>query len=268
MSRPEVVNLPVLAPEMAGLEMAGLAKQIRRVAPQDTTLLFTGETGTGKTRVARMVHDLSPRRNQPFLVVDCGALSPSLIESEIFGHVRGAFTDAVRNRAGKLAAAGGGTLLLDEVNSLPLTSQAKLLRAVDDRIFEPVGSNKAHPLRARLIAVSNVPLDREVAAARFRSDLYYRLNIVGFFLPPLRDLRAAIAPLAAQFAAEFAARNRPDVRGLAPAATQALEDYAWPGNIRELRNVIERAVALCAGPDVLLRDLPAAVRIKARQPAG
>jgi two-component system, NtrC family, response regulator HydG len=246
-------------------EMAALVDQIRRVAPQDTTLLFTGETGTGKTRLARMVHELSPRRDQPFLVVDCGALSPSLIESEIFGHVRGAFTDANRDRAGKLAAVGGGTLLLDDINSLPLTAQGKLLRAVDDRVFEPVGSNKAHPLRARLIAISNAPLDREVEAGRFRSDLYYRLNVVGFFLPPLRDRRAAIALLAAQFVAEFAARNRPDVHGLAPAATRALGQYAWPGNIRELRNVVERAVALCAGPEVLPRDLPEAVRTAATE---
>jgi two-component system response regulator HydG len=243
-----------------GPEMAELADQIRRVASQDTTLLFTGETGTGKTRLARMVHELSPRRDEPFLVVDCGALSPTLIESEIFGHVRGAFTDANRDRAGKLAAVGAGTLLLDEINSLPLTAQAKLLRAVDDRVFEPVGSNKAHPLRARLIAVSNAPLDREVEAGRFRGDLYYRLNIVGFLLPPLRERRSAIAPLAAKFAAEFAARNRPDVRGLSRAALRILEEYAWPGNIRELRNVIERAIALCAGPEVLPRDLPAAVR--------
>jgi two-component system response regulator AtoC len=287
MCRPNVLNLPdgrelgrdpkealrnaaaaepvlgAMAPEMAGLEMAGLADQIRRVAPQDVTLLFTGETGTGKTCLARMVHELSPRREQPFLVVDCASLSPSLIESEIFGHVRGAFTDANRDRAGKLAAAGAGTLLLDEVNSLPLTSQVKLLRAVDDRTFEPVGSNTAHPLRARIIAASNVPLDREVDAGRFRSDLYYRLNVVGFRLPPLRDRRAVIAPLVAQFVLEFAARNRPDVHGLARPALRALEEYPWPGNIRELRNVIARAVALCAGPEVLLRDLPEAVRIAA-----
>jgi DNA-binding NtrC family response regulator len=244
-------------------EMVELMAQVRRVAPQDTTLLFTGETGTGKTRLARLVHEFSPRCDQPFLVVDCGALSPSLIESEMFGHVRGAFTGADRDRAGKLAAAGGGTLLLDEINSLPLPLQAKLLRAVDERVFEPVGSNKPQPLRARLIAVSNAPLEREVAAGRFRSDLYYRLNVVGFYLPPLRDRRAAIAPLASQFVAEFAARNRPDVRGLSPAAVRALEAYSWTGNVRELRNVIERAVALCAGPDVQPRDLPEAVRAAA-----
>jgi two-component system response regulator HydG len=241
-------------------EMVELMEQVRRVAPQDTTLLFTGETGTGKTRLARLVHEFSPRAKEPFLVVDCGALSANLIESEMFGHVRGAFTGADRDRAGKLAAAGKGTLLLDEVNSLPLPLQAKLLRAVDERVFEPVGSNKPQALRARLIAVSNTPLEPEVTAGRFRSDLYYRLNVVGFFLPPLRDRRSAIAPLAAQFVAEFAGRNRPDVRGLSAAAVRALEGYAWPGNVRELRNVIERAVALCPGPEVQPRDLPEAVR--------
>src|SRR5262249_5978903 len=162
---------------------------------------------------------------------------------------------------GKFAAAGRGTLLLDEVNSLPLPLQSKLLRAVDERVFEPVGSNKPQPLRARLIAVSNKPLEQEVAAGRFRSDLYYRLNVVGFYLPPLRDRRSAVAPLASKFVAEFAGRNRPDVQGIAPEALQALEAYHWPGNVRELRNVIERAVALCPGPEIVLRDLPEVVRL-------
>jgi DNA-binding NtrC family response regulator len=241
-------------------ELVELMEQVQRVAPQDTTLLFTGETGTGKTRLARLVHEYSPRRDEPFLVFDCGAVSPNLIESELFGHVRGAFTGADRDRAGKLAAAAGGTLLLDEINTLPLHLQAKLLRAVDERVFEPVGSNKPLPLRARLIAVTNAPLEREVEAGRFRSDLYYRLNVVGFYLPPLRDRRAAIASLAGQFLAEFAERNRPDVRGLSASAVRALEAYSWPGNVRELRNVIERAVALCPSPQVQPRDLPEAVR--------
>ncbi len=246
--------------------MVELMEQVRRVAPQDTTLLFTGETGTGKTRMARLIHGLSPRHAEPFMVLDCGSLSPTLIESEMFGHVRGAFTGADRDRPGKFAAAGGGTLLLDEINSLPLSLQGKLLRAVDERVFEPVGSNKSQPLRARMIAVSNARLEREVEAGRFRSDLFYRLNVVGFFLPPLRDRRAAIAPLAGQFLAEFAARNRPDVCGLSPAAICALESYSWPGNVRELRNVIERAVALCPGPIIQLRDLPEAMRSAADSP--
>jgi len=248
----------------AGLE--SLLAQVRRVAPQETTLLLSGETGTGKTRLARLVHELSPRREQPFLVVDCGALSASLVESELFGHAKGAFTGADRDRPGKLAAAAGGTLLLDEVNSLPLPLQAKLLRAADERVFEPVGSNRTLPMRARLLVASNRHLDQEVAAGRFRSDLYYRLNVVGFYLPPLRERPQAVAPLAARFLREFAARSRPDVAGLGAEAVAALGRYRWPGNVRELRNVVERAVALCAGPLVGLRDLPEAVRAAAERP--
>ncbi len=247
-------------------EIAELREQILRVAPQDTTVLLMGETGTGKTRLARLIHELSPRRNEPFLVVDCGSLSPSLIESEMFGHVKGAFTGADRERPGKFAAVGRGTLLLDEVNSLPLTLQTKLLRAVDDRTFEPVGSNRAQPLQARIIAISNASLEEEVAAGRFRADLYFRLNVVGFFLPPLRNRRLVVGPLSEKWLAEFAARNRPDVTGISPPAMRALQDYHWPGNIRELRNVIERAVALCPGPLVQMSDLPEPVRCANSQP--
>ena len=241
-------------------EMAALLEQLRRVAPQEATLLFTGETGTGKTRLARLVHELSPRRAEPFLVVDCGALSPGLVESELFGHVRGAFTGAERDRPGKLAAAGGGTLLLDEVNSLPRTLQAKLLRAVDERVFEPVGSDRPQPLRARLIAASNRPLEEEVEQGRFRADLYHRLNVVGFYLAPLRERRGAVAPLAEKFLAEFAARAGRTLYGIGAEALRALQGYDWPGNIRELRNVVERAVALCPGSTIQLADLPETFR--------
>jgi two-component system response regulator HydG len=261
-ARLPAAGAPAAVPDDDGCDagLGDLMGQVRRVAGQETTLLFTGETGTGKTRLARLVHELSPRRAEPFLVVDCGALSAGLVESELFGHARGAFTGADRDRAGKLAAAAGGTLLLDEVNSLPLPLQAKLLRAADERVFEPLGSDRPQPVRARLLAASNAPLEQEVAAGRFRADLYYRLNVVGFYLPPLRERPQAVAPLAARFLREFAGRSRPDVAALTPEALQALSGYRWPGNVRELRNVVERAVALCAGPLVGLRDLPEAVR--------
>jgi DNA-binding NtrC family response regulator len=235
-------------------------EQVRRVAPQSATILLSGETGTGKTRLARLLHELSPRRDQPFLAVNCGALTASLIESELFGHAKGAFTGADRDRQGKFAEAGRGTLLLDEIDSLPLPLQPKLLQALEERVYEPVGSNKSRPLQARLVVASNRRLDREVEAGRFRADLYYRLNVVGFYLPPLRERRSLIPALAEKFVREFAARDARPVRGLTPAALQALQRHDWPGNVREVRNVVERAVALCAGAEVDLGDLPEALR--------
>jgi two-component system response regulator HydG len=250
-----------------GAGMDQLMEQVLRVAPQETTVLLTGATGTGKTRLASLMHELSPRRTEPFLVVQCGALSATLIESELFGHVRGAFTGADRERAGKLTDAGRGTVLLDEIDALAPAQQAKFLRAVEERVFEPVGSNKSLPLRARLIAATNRVLEAEVASGGFREDLYYRLNVVGFCLPPLRERAGVIPSMVRQFITEFATRNARQVHGIVAEALPALQSYDWPGNVRELRNVIERAVALCPGTEIQLSDLPETIRCLADQPA-
>jgi DNA-binding NtrC family response regulator len=230
------------------------------VVDQDTTILLTGETGTGKTMLARHIHQTSARKNKPFMIVDCGALAAALIESEMFGHLRGAFTGADKDRVGKFAAAGDGTLVLDEINSLPLALQTKLLRAVEERVFEPLGSNQPQPLRARIIAISNVPLHQEVAKERFRADLYYRLNVVGFRLPPLRERWADVLPLARKFLSEHPVAQARGVIGISPDALRILETYCWPGNVRELRNVIERVAVLCGGRIVTPADLPEALR--------
>jgi DNA-binding NtrC family response regulator len=249
-------------------KMGRLMEQIARVAPRDASILLGGETGTGKTRLARLIHELSGRDAEPFLVVNCGALSASLIESEMFGHARGAFTGADRDHVGKFQQAGRGTLLLDEVDSLPPVLQAKLLRVVEERIFEPVGSNRSLPMRARLIAASNRSLEQEVADGRFRADLYYRLNVVNFELPPLRERVGIVPHLARSFAAEFADRFGRPAPAIDAGAQRVFEAYAWPGNIRELRNVIERAVALCDGDRIGLEDLPDALRtIEVAEPA-
>ncbi len=241
-------------------EMGRLMEQVRRIAPLPATVLLGGETGTGKTRLARLLHELSPRRAEPFLVVNCGTLSETLIESEMFGHVRGAFTGAERDRAGKFAEAGRGTLLLDDIDALPLSLQGKLLRVVDERVFEPVGANRPQALAARLVVASNRRLDEEVSVGRFRADLFYRLNVVGFFLPPLRDRPDLIPHLARKFAADFAAVAGLPIPELASEVLAALDAHSWPGNVRELRNVIERAVALGPSGAIGLADLPEFLR--------
>ena len=250
-----------------GGEMGRVMGQVRTVAPQDTTVLLGGETGTGKTCLARLIHRLSSRRSQPFIVVNCGSLAQNLIESELFGHVKGAFTGADRDRVGKFEAVGRGTLVLDEIDALPLALQAKLLRAVEERVFEPVGSNRTLPVEARLIVASNRDLEQEVEAGRFRSDLYYRFNVVAFFLPPLRERQEIIPALARSFVEKFAGAGGRPARDLSPEVLRLLGKYRWPGNVRELRNAIERAVALCEGPAIRPDDLPDAIRAVEDTPA-
>jgi DNA-binding NtrC family response regulator len=237
-----------------------LSVQVHRVAPQDTTILLSGETGTGKTRMARIIHELSQRKHEPFLVVKCGGLSTHLIESEMFGHLKGSIPGADHDRPGKFAEVGRGTLFLDEIDTLPPAIQAKLLRVVEDREFEPIGAERPVPLQARLIVASNRPLEDEVASGRFRSDLYYRLNVVNFRLPPLREHRTSIATLAHRFLAELGQRSTTNATSLAPATLKLLESYHWPGNLRELRNVIERSAVLCATDEIQPDDLPDTIR--------
>jgi DNA-binding NtrC family response regulator len=254
----------------ADAAMRRLREQLERVAPLETTILLTGETGTGKTHLARVIHEFSPRRQKPFRVVHCGALPPTLIESEMFGHTRGAFTHADRNRAGKFAEAQDGTLLLDEIDCVPLEMQARLLQVVEERVFEPIGSDEVLRFRARLVVASNRRLEEEVAAERFRSDLYYRLKAVDFEIPPLRDRREMIEPLADKFVADFSSRYKRPVHGISTPALGALESYHWPGNVRELRNAMDRAVALCPQPVIGLDDLPDPIRQyhEDQEPAG
>ena len=222
-------------------------EKAERVAPLDSTVLIYGETGTGKELIARAIHDCSNRKNRPLVKLNCSAISAGLVESELFGHMRGAFTGALERHIGRFELADGGTLFLDEVSELPLETQVKLLRVLQEGEFEPVGSNKTIHVNVRIIAATNRNLEECVAAGRFRSDLYYRLNVFPLELPPLRNRRSDIPQLVSFFLQKFANKFGRKIDAVQKETMDLLMDYPWPGNIRELQNIIERAVVLTAG---------------------
>jgi DNA-binding NtrC family response regulator len=243
-------------PELIGSApaMQEVYRLVRQVARSNASVLLLGETGTGKELVAGAIHRLSPRGSGPFIRVNCGALAENLLESELFGHVRGAFTGAIDNRIGRFEAAHTGTIFLDEVNSTTPKLQVKLLRVLQEHEFERVGDTHTIRVDTRVIAASNRDLADEAATGRFREDLYYRLNVITVVVPPLRERREDISELVAHFMRLYNRENQRDVPRIAPDAMQALQQYDWPGNVRELQNYIERAIVLATG-DELSRDL-------------
>jgi two-component system, NtrC family, response regulator HydG len=241
-------------------KMRHLVDLARRVAKVDATVLITGESGTGKERIARLVHDESSRASGPFIAVNCGAITETLLESELFGHARGAFTGAAADRPGLFEAANRGTLLLDEVGEVSTGMQVKLLRVLQEREIRRVGENKSRKVDVRVLAATNRDLAHIVAEGAFRQDLYYRLKVVELHVPPLRDRRDDILPLARVLLADAAVRMSRKISGLAPGAADQLLRYEWPGNVRELENAMERAVALARGNRVDLEDLPEEIR--------
>ncbi|HEX3857222.1 MAG TPA: sigma-54 dependent transcriptional regulator [Verrucomicrobiae bacterium] len=233
---------------------------VQQVAPTRATVLLGGESGTGKELVAKAIHQLSPRAKQPFVTVHCAALAPTLLESELFGHEKGAFTGAHERRVGRFEQAQGGTLFLDEIGEIDATIQVKLLRFLGERTFERVGSNKTLTADVRLIAATNKNLEELVKAGKFREDLFFRLRVVEINLPPLRERMGDIPLLAQKFLREFAGENNKSVNDFTADAFQLLMNYNWPGNVRELRTAIEHAVVLCRSEKISARDLPPSVR--------
>jgi DNA-binding NtrC family response regulator len=248
--------------------LTGMVEQLAIASAHDVTVLIEGETGTGKTHLAKLIHECSARGPHRFLVVACGALSGNLIASEFFGHVKGAFTGADANKVGKFAAAGSGTLLLDEIDTLGLDHQANLLRVIETGEFEPVGGNETQICHARIIAATNWNLAEAVERSTFRRDLYYRLHVVTFHLPPLRDRVQDIGPLVRGMAARYAGKFGKRLYAVAPDAMRALESFPWPGNIRQLENVIQQAVLTCSGSELTLSHLPPMVRSRATGDSG
>ncbi|MDR2892696.1 MAG: sigma 54-interacting transcriptional regulator [Deltaproteobacteria bacterium] len=237
-----------------------LLEMVDTIAPSEATVLICGESGTGKELVAKMLHAGSGRAGKPYVAVNCAALSENLLESELFGHEKGAFTGAEKRREGRFLAADKGTIFLDEIGEIPLSMQAKLLRAIQEREIQRVGGDEAIKVDVRILAATNRNLQEEVNRGNFRQDLYYRLNVVTLQLPPLRDRPEDIPLLAAHFLQNFAEKNRKTVKGFTPGAMDRLVKYAWPGNVRELENSVERAVVLLVGEYISERELPPALQ--------
>lgn len=232
---------------------------IQAVAPSRTTVLMTGESGTGKSLIAHAIHKASPRRDKPFVEISCGSIPETLLESELFGHVKGAFTGAHADKTGRFLAANHGTIFLDEINSASPGMQLKLLRVIQERRFEPVGSSQTVEVDVRIVLASNQPLEQLVASGAFRQDLYYRINVVSIALPPLRDRQSDIPALAEHFLRQHAAEQGKQITGFSPDAIRALTGYRYPGNIRELQNIVERAAVLSRTPTIGVDDLPPAL---------
>jgi two-component system response regulator AtoC len=264
----ENVNLHEQIDHKFGLEniigespaMQQVFETVRQVAPSRATVLITGETGTGKELIAKAIHNLSPRKNAAFIAVHAAALPMSLLESELFGHEKGAFTGAVERRIGRFELADGGTLFLDEVGELEPQMQVKLLRVLEERAFERVGGAKTLQVDVRLVAATNKQLKKLVTEGKFRDDLFYRLSVVTVDLPPLRERRDDVPLLVKAFLNEFSRENGKQVRELTPEALNVLLAYDWPGNVRELRNAIEQMVVLARAERLTVRDVPAAIR--------
>jgi DNA-binding NtrC family response regulator len=234
--------------------------KVEQIAPVSSTVLVEGESGTGKELVARAIHRLSPRRNKPFIAVNVGALPETLLESELFGHEKGAFTGAAERRIGRFELADTGTLFLDEIGDVPVATQVKLLRVLEEREITRVGGTQSIPVDVRVVAATNKPLRDGVEEGRFRSDLYYRLNVLSVYLPPLRERREDIPILVRQFITELSRQHDRPFKGISPEALEMLVDYAWPGNVRELRNLVESMVVLAPGREIGPADIPRQIR--------
>jgi DNA-binding NtrC family response regulator len=256
----ELAGLPPLEILFAGAAMQDVARLVREVAPTEATVLVGGESGTGKELLCRYLHLASARRGGPYVTINCAAIPETLLESELFGHERGAFTGAVSSRPGKFEAAAGGTIMLDEIGEMVMPMQVKLLRVLEERTFQRIGENRERHADVRVLAATNRDLAGEVAAGRFREDLFYRLNVFPVTLPPLRDRRDALDELARYFIRQHARSMGRKAPVLLSPALKILRDYEWPGNIRELRNILERAVILARRNEIGVTELPDLLR--------